>query len=87
MSNTKAWRAKPRTSKPNSRQKRNALFLDAHPRCQRCNKRKSQEAHHELPVGHPDRYHWCFMKALCLPCHVDVHQQASTVVIIIPPSR
>jgi hypothetical protein len=31
MSNPRAWRAKRRTTKPNSRQKRNGLFLDAHP--------------------------------------------------------
>lgn len=75
MSNPVAWRAKPRTSKPNSRQKRNGLFLDAHPCCQQCNRERAREAHHELPKGHPDRYDWANMKALCIPCHVREHQQ------------
>lgn len=74
MSNTRAWRAKQRTSMPNSRQKRNGLFLDAHPDCQCCQRRRAEEAHHELPKGHSDRYDWRHMKALCVPCHVAVHQ-------------
>ena len=74
MSNTRAWRAKQRTSKPNARQKRNGLFLDAHPVCQDCGKRKSREAHHDLPHGHPDRYLWQYMRALCTRCHVARHQ-------------
>lgn len=74
MSNTRPWRAKLRTSKPNSRQKRNGLFLDAHPTCQVCQARPAVEAHHELPKGHPDRNDWQFMKALCVPCHVTEHQ-------------
>ena len=74
MSNTVEWRAKRRTSKPNSRQKRNGLFLDAHPICQRCGKRPSKEAHHDLPKGHPDRHLWRFMRALCIRCHVEVHR-------------
>lgn len=74
MSNTKAWRAKKRTSKPNSRQKRNGLFLDAHHDCQRCGVRPAEEAHHELPKGHPHRYDWSNMQALCIPCHVAIHQ-------------
>lgn len=85
MSNTRAWRSKKRTSKPNSRQKRNGLFLDAHPRCQRCRLHPAQEAHHELPLGHPARYDWRFMKALCVPCHIDVHQHAGIVVVVINP--
>ncbi|WP_157136856.1 hypothetical protein [Sphingomonas sp. PAMC 26617] len=74
MSNTVLWRAKPRTSKPNSRQKRNGLFLDAHPVCQACNEASSEEAHHELPKGHADREDWHWMKALCTPCHVALHK-------------
>lgn len=74
MSNTRAWRARRRTPTPNSRQKRNGLFLDAHPECQRCQCRPSREAHHDLPKGHPDRYQWQHMQALCIPCHVQVHQ-------------
>ncbi|HEX7822719.1 MAG TPA: hypothetical protein VF463_19120 [Sphingobium sp.] len=74
MSNTKAWRAKDRTSKPNSRQKRNGLFLDERPICQACNRRRSEHAHHHLPKGHPDRYSHRYMRALCEPCHVKVHR-------------
>jgi hypothetical protein len=74
MSNPRAWRTKPRTSKPNSRQKRNGLFLDAHPTCQRCGARPSAEAHHLLRNGHPLRYMWHYMRALCTPCHVDAHK-------------
>lgn len=75
MSNTRAWRAKKRTSKPNSRQKRNGLFLDAHPTCQRCGQQLAKEAHHTLPVGHPDREDWQYLKALCVPCHVAEHKE------------
>ena len=74
MSNTVAWRAKPRTPKPNSRQKRNGLFIDAHPVCQNCCSSRSKEAHHDLPKGHPDRHDWQFMRALCIPCHVTRHR-------------
>ena len=87
MSNPRAWRAKPRTAVPNSRQKRNGLFLDAHPCCQRCKKRRSREAHHELPKGHPSRYDWRFMKALCVRCHIEVHQLAGMIVVVINPGR
>lgn len=80
MSNPRAWRAKQRTTKPNSRQKRNGLFLDAHPHCQDCRRRRADEAHHELPKGHPDRYEWQNMRALCAPCHVTVHQHLTIVV-------
>jgi hypothetical protein len=73
MSNPKAWRAKLRTPKPNSRQKRNGLFLDQRPFCQRCHERKSREAHHDLPHGHPNRNDPAFMRALCAPCHAAVH--------------
>lgn len=82
MSNPRAWRAKHRTSKPNARQKRNGLFLDAHPKCQRCGCRRSREAHHQLPKGHPARYDWRYMQALCLPCHIEVHQLAWVVFVI-----
>lgn len=74
MSNTRAWRRKPRTATPNSRQKRNGLFLDAHPWCERCQARLADEAHHELPKGNPRRYMWQHMKALCTPCHIEVHK-------------
>lgn len=77
MSNPRAWRAKPRTSKPNSRQKRNGLYLDAHPICADCNDKPAVEAHHELPMGHPDRFEWANMKALCVGCHVLEHQHAN----------
>lgn len=80
MSNPRAWRDKGRTTTPNSRQKRNKLYLDSHPVCQFCNKRPSAEAHHELPPGYPSRYDWRHMKALCIPCHVTVHQQIRVVV-------
>lgn len=87
MSNTRKWRAKPRTPWPNSRQKRNGLFLDAHPTCQRCGNRRAREAHHELPQGHPDRYDWRFMKALCVQCHIAVHQTGGTIVVVINAGR
>lgn len=83
MSNPKAWRKKPRTMKPNSRQKRNGLFLDAHPRCQRCCRRTAEEAHHQLPHGHPDRYDWAFMLALCVGCHIDVHRPGPNTLTVI----
>lgn len=73
MSNTRAWRSKQRTSKPNARQKRNGLFLDAHPICQGCGCCPSVEAHHDLPHGHPDRHLWRYMRALCISCHAAVH--------------
>lgn len=87
MSNPRAWRAKPRTSKPNSRQKRNGLFLDAHPLCQACKERRSREAHHDLPHGHPSRYDWRHMKALCVACHVDLHQAQALIVLFFNGSR
>lgn len=74
MSNTRAWRAKARTDKPNSRQKRNGLFLDHHPDCQRCRHSGAIEAHHQLPKGHPWRNLWPFMMALCRRCHVEIHR-------------
>ena len=79
MSNPVKWRRKSRTTKPNARQKRNGLYLDEHPWCQRCGKRPAVEAHHELPVGHPSRYDWRFMKALCVPCHVTLHRNLKIV--------
>jgi hypothetical protein len=85
MSNPRDWRAKPRTTKPNSRQKRNGLFLDVHPICQACAREASKEAHHNLPHGNPDRYDWQHMKALCQPCHVHLHQ-AMTVIIVMRPA-
>lgn len=79
MSNPRAWRGKGRTKTPNSRQKRNKLFLDANPWCQGCGKRPAAEAHHDLPRSHPNRYDWQHMKALCVPCHVTVHQHLRLV--------
>ncbi len=79
MSNPRAWRAKKRTTKPNARMKRNGLFLDAHPDCQRCANRPSREAHHELPKGNPARYEWQFMKALCTRCHTEEHQRLAAL--------
>jgi len=46
----------------------------AHAQEQGRGKRPAQEAHHELPHGHSDRFDWRHMKALCLICHVQVHQ-------------
>ena len=80
MSNPRAWRGRGRTTTPNSRQKRNKLFLDAHPQCQACETRPSAEAHHDLPAGNRSRYDWQFMKALCVPCHVILHQHIRAVV-------
>ena len=77
MSNPRLWRTKPRTSKPNSRQKRNGLFLDAHPDCQRCSRQAAEEAHHDLPKGHPQRYLWRYMRALFRICHVAVHRRSA----------
>ncbi len=86
MSNTRAWRSKPRTPKPNSRQKRNGLFLDANPMCERCWRRPSKEAHHNLPKGHPQRYQVAYMEALCTTCHAALHARGlgawPTVIII-----
>lgn len=78
MSNPVKWRGRGRTTTPNARQKRNKLFIDAHPKCQRCGQADAQEAHHDKPHGHPDRYDWRFMKALCIPCHVTLHQGMKT---------
>ena len=72
MSNTKQWRAKKRTSKPSSRQKRNGLFLDQHRFC-RCGA-PATEAHHDLPRHHPARNKPANMRALCRDCHVAVHR-------------
>jgi 5-methylcytosine-specific restriction endonuclease McrA len=79
MSNPRKWRAKQRTTKPNSRQKRNGLFLDAHPTCH-CG-RPAREAHHDLPRGNSARYDWPNMQALCRPCHIHVHQQVTIVIL------
>lgn len=73
MSNPVKWRAKPRTTKPNSRQKRNGLLIDARPICESCGTRQSREAHHDLPASHPDRNVPVNMRALCIPCHAVVH--------------
>lgn len=72
MSNTRAWRAKARTSKPNSRQKRNGLFLDEHPNCG-CGS-PATEVHHDLPHGHDNRYDDGYVHAVCRPCHVAIHR-------------
>lgn len=73
MSNPRAWRGRGRTETPNSRQKRNKLFLDAHRKCA-CGA-PATEAHHELPHGHPDRQEWAHIKPKCSSCHVKLHQQ------------
>lgn len=82
MSNPRKWRVKTRTAKPNARQKRNGLFLDAHPICQGCRSAPSVEAHHAPPPGTPGRDDWESMTALCQPCHVHVHQHFT---IVMPP--
>ncbi|WP_267381086.1 MULTISPECIES: hypothetical protein [unclassified Sphingomonas] len=87
MSNPVDWRAKPRTTKPNARQKRNGLFLDAHPICQHCGQEKADEAHHLMSHGHPDRYDWKHMRALCAPCHVEVHRPTVTISIVVTPEK
>lgn len=73
MSNTKRWRAKARTAKPSSRQKRNGLFLDTNTHCS-CGS-FATEAHHDLPQEHPDRNEPRNMRAMCRPCHVAFHQR------------
>jgi hypothetical protein len=80
MSNTKPWRAKKRTSKPSARQKRNGLFLDRHPHC-RCGARAT-EAHHDLPKGNPHRNSEQYMRAVCRPCHIDIHRGMSVTIKI-----
>jgi hypothetical protein len=82
MSNSRKWRAKRRTKTPNARQKRNGLYLDAHPTCMACRCQPSREAHHELRIGDPRRYDWKFMKALCIACHVEAHQRVVITVVI-----
>lgn len=78
MSNTKQWRAKKRTTKPSSRQKRNGLLLDRHPTC-RCGAPAS-EAHHDLPKGHPSRNDEQHMRAVCRACHIDIHRGTTIIV-------
>ena len=85
MSNPRAWRAKPRTTTPNARQKRNGLFLDAHPTCQRCGACPSEEAHHVLPKSNPRRFDWKNMMALCRACHIGVHSAPPSVLVSAPP--
>jgi hypothetical protein len=81
MSNPRLWRAKQRTETPNSRQKRNGLFLDGRPVCQKCGERCAVHAHHDLPSGHPDRNQPRYMRALCEPCHVAVHLPVSVMFV------
>ena len=83
MSNTKPWRAKRRTSKPSSRQKRNGLFLDRHPQCG-CGA-PATEAHHRMPKGHPDRYDEQKMEAVCRTCHVGIHRTIAPPVAVTSP--
>lgn len=83
MSNPRKWRAKTRTTKPNSRQKRNGLFLDAHPTCA-CGE-PATEAHHNLPQANPRRFNWRHMQALCRPCHILVHQHVPFVIQPVSP--
>jgi hypothetical protein len=80
MSNPRNWRGRGRTETPNSRQKRNKLYLDSHPTCHRCGQRPSAEAHHDLPHRHPARYEWRFMRALCIPCHTLIHKSLKAIV-------
>lgn len=82
MSNPRAWRGRGRTTVPNSRQKRNKLFLDANPWCQDCGKRPAEEAHHELPHGHSERCDWRHMRALCVTCHVAAHRTVRVIMVI-----
>ncbi|WP_156340522.1 HNH endonuclease [Sphingomonas sp. Leaf17] len=82
MSNPRKWRAKARTGAPNARQKRNGLYLDAHPFCHHCHWRLSKEAHHRLPKKHKLRYDWRYMEALCRRCHIVEHQQAKLTIVI-----
>ena len=82
MINPKKWRGKGRTTTPNSRQKRNKLYLDAHPFCHRCHWRLAKEAHHRLPKKHPLRYEWQHMDALCRRCHIAEHQQPRLAIVI-----
>jgi hypothetical protein len=85
MSNTKPWRAKQRTPKPSSRQKRNGLLLDRHPTC-RCGS-PATEAHHDLPKGHPQRNDPQHMRAVCRQCHVDIHRMVKAPIQLpLPPS-
>ena len=82
MSNPKKWRAKQRTTTPNSRQKRNGLFLDARPTCEACWIRPAAHAHNDLQKGHPLRFDHQFMRVLCEGCHVTLHQAIAVVVRI-----
>ena len=80
MSNTKPWRAKTRTTKPSSRQKRNGLFLDRHPQC-RCGA-PATEAHHGLRKGHPKRNEEQNMQAVCRQCHIEIHRGMTVTVSV-----
>jgi 5-methylcytosine-specific restriction endonuclease McrA len=80
MSNTRQWRAKRRTSKPSSRQKRYGLFLDAHPVCQECWSAPSKHAHHMLDRTFNGRNHWSALRALCEPCHTRWHRPINVTV-------
>jgi hypothetical protein len=82
VSNPRDWRAKPRTTKPNSRQKRNGLFLDMQATC-RCGA-AAQEAYHDLPHSHPDRYEWQDMRALCRPCQIHIRQHETITIVVSP---
>jgi hypothetical protein len=79
MSNPRAWRKKRRTATPNSRQKRNGLYLDANPVCHGCWSARSKQAHHALWRGHPDRNLWLAMKAFCEKCHVRHHKPVRVI--------
>lgn len=85
MSNTKPWRAKKRTHKPSSRQKRNGLLLDRNPTC-RCGA-PATEAHHDLPKGHPQRNDDQFMRAVCRRCHIDIHRMIRVTARIVPAGK
>ncbi|WP_368855602.1 hypothetical protein [Sphingomonas glacialis] len=36
-----------------------------------------------MPHGHPDRYDWAFMQALCVRCHIDVHRQGPIILTVV----
>ena len=74
MSNPVNWRGKGRTATPNSRQKRNRFYLDAHPVCQGCWAARSAHAHHLLDGSFSCRTSWHAMRGLCEPCHVRWHK-------------
>jgi hypothetical protein len=82
MSNPVKWRGKGRTTTPNSRQKRNKLYLDAHPVCTECRAAPSEHAHHMLDATFPCRTSWLAMRPMCEPCHVRWHKPISVAISV-----